>query len=78
VPRKHGLMDYAPPGAPPPSLFGGEFGMAWQNSDAWAPRERGRLPVIRHPEVAAKRPSKETAEDSRAAPFEARYARTSG
>jgi len=33
-----------------------------QNSGAFAPRERGSLSVSRHPEVAAQRPSKETAE----------------
>jgi hypothetical protein len=32
----------------------------------------------RHPEVAAQRPSKETAEALRPSPFEARSARTSG
>ena len=38
----------------------------------------GPQTATRHPEVAAKRPSKEAAEDSPAAPFEARFARTSG
>jgi hypothetical protein len=43
-----------------------------------ASRERDCLSVVRHPEVAAQRPSKETARAPRPSPFEARSARTSG
>jgi hypothetical protein len=43
-----------------------------------ASRERSRLPVSRHPEVAAQRPSKDTAEAPRPSPFEARFAGPSG
>jgi hypothetical protein len=48
----------------PSLLFGGSnsLGVRAENSDADASRERDRLSVIRHPEVAAKRPSKDTAE----------------
>ena len=43
-----------------PSWFGGE--LPWQranDSDAHALRDRASLPVIRHPEVAAQRPSED-------------------
>ena len=39
---------------------------------------QGRPQSRRHPEVAAKRPSKDASQEPRPSPFEARFARTSG
>jgi len=67
--------DCAPFGAPPPFLLGGRglscSGVAKLGCKG-ASRERWRLTVLRHPEVAAKRPSKGAGRGAGAISFEAR------
>jgi hypothetical protein len=76
------IFQFAPSGAPPPLiLFGGETSVAFVLAAKLgrdAPRGRECSPDVRHPEVAAQRPSKDTAEAPWPSSFEARCARTSG